>query len=1179
MPMTPQRKLRFWLFACLALINILAIAFVGASLQKSREQYIKRAESLTQNVANGVDQNLSSIFAKIDLSLRAIIDELEQQLAGQGIDETSVNTMLDRHQQRLPEVEAIRVADADGLVIFGKGLVKADRISWADRDYFAFHRDSTSSQLHVAEARMGRVAKQAIVGISRRYNHPDGRFAGVVSAPISVKQFNELAARYDLGPHGTIALRHANRGLISRHPAFPDQPSGQVGSTSASAELQKIMDSGVSSATYFTPSSADGYQRIVTFRRLENAPILLIAGSASEDYLAGWQDELVQTASVMSILLLLSLAAGTILSRQLRQAEAREQKLSESMGRQQRQHESLRRLNEIAALSHLPLTTQLKQALAVGSGLFNLEFGIVSHVEGEIYRVVTQVSPPGTLEDGQEFDIGVTYCNITLSGSGVVAITTMGESPYATHPCYKAFKLEAYIGASIFVDGQLFGTVNFSSPNPYDREFDNTDREFMALLARWMGSTIGRDKAQQELAASTRHLQTIIDTEPECVKVLAPDGSLQQMNRAGLSMIEADSFEQVEGCDVYELISPADRETFRKLNADVCTGKSGSLTFEIIGLKGTRRWMETHAVPMRDNEGTVTGVLAVTRDITQRKQAEVELETHRLHLEELVQQRTMALLETEARASHVIQSSADGLYGIDIEGRISFINPAACKLLGYSPEQVIGLNCHELMHHSRQDGTIYPANECPSTRAMLSGETIRVDDEVYWHADGHAIPVMYSTHPMIQDGRIVGAVTSFVDMSQQRAAADARERALAAAEHLARVRSEFLANMSHEIRTPLNGVLGFAEIGYRNYQNSAKALDAFAKIKASGTRLLGVINDVLDFSKIEAGKMRIEQTSVAIAEIIDHAAELVRERANAKHLSLHVELSDDLPAHCLSDPLRLNQILLNVLSNAVKFTERGTVTLRASLQGTQLLFTVTDTGIGMSEVELAMLFSPFQQADASATRRFGGTGLGLAISKRIAELMNGDIRIVSQPGKGTTVEISLPYVACHLAAPPQSDTVCDAQKDDKPLAGLSILVAEDDAINQAVLEEHLNRDGARIVMVGTGREAVERVEGDGISAYDVVLMDVQMPDMDGYEATRRIKAIAPRLPIIAQTAHAFNEERERCLAAGMVGHLAKPIDARELASLIREHAVPKCSTQGSVGNALSPAEAAETTDA
>ncbi|MCK5887198.1 MAG: response regulator, partial [Alcanivorax sp.] len=334
---------------------------------------------------------------------------------------------------------------------------------------------------------------------------------------------------------------------------------------------------------------------------------------------------------------------------------------------------------------------------------------------------------------------------------------------------------------------------------------------------------------------------------------------------------------------------------------------------------------------------------------------------------------------------------------------------------------------------------------------------------------------------------------------------------------------------------------------------SSKQKDYISKILGSANGLLGIINDILDFSKIEAGKMDMEQTDIVIAEIINHAVELIRERANAKQLALDIQMAGDLPARCQSDPLRLNQILLNVLSNAVKFTERCRVALHAGRVGDRLSITVTDTGIGMNESQLSELFSPFHQADAAATRRFGGTGLGLAISKRIAELMHGDIRVESQKGIGTTVRIDLPCIPCKGMAIEEPTSTAPLHGEEQPLRGTRILVAEDDAINQAVLQEHLQPSGAQIVMVSSGREAVERVQQDGPSAYDVVLMDVQMPDMDGYEATRRIRAIAPNLPVIAQTAHAFNEEREKCLAAGMVGHLAKPIDCMALTKLVREH--------------------------
>jgi PAS domain S-box-containing protein len=1152
--MTPSRQLRTLLIASLVCTNILVIAFCSYFLHQNRLHHEQQAESLTQNIALALDQNISSSVEKIDLALQTVADELERQLTTGKFDEAGINAFLARHEQRLPEVEAFRVANADGLVILGKGVIKSDPVSWADRDYFTYHRDHTERTIHVAEPRMGRVAKQYIVGFSRRYNHPDGRFAGVISAPISLSHFTQLLSRFDLGAHGVIALRDANLRVITRLPAIPDQPAGQVGNTVVSPELRQQVDAGLPSATYYTPASADGYQRLVTYRRLSKASMIVIAGTAKEDYLAGWMSEVYQTSAGALGFLLLSILSGGFLSQQLLKAESRERILSRSIENRQRQHESLRRLNEIAALSHLPLAEQLEQALAVGAKLLELQYGIVSQVSGDVYRIVSQVSPPDTLQNGQEFSLGVTYCSITLGKADVVAISNMSQSPHAGHPCYSIFKLEAYIGAPITVDGAIFGTVNFSSPNTYSREFDETDREFIALLARWIGSTIERDRTQQNLAASERQLQTIIETEPECVKILAPDGSLRQMNRAGLAMIEAESLDQVIGRNIAGIIAPTDREAFRDLNTRVCSGEAGSLTFEIIGLKGGHRWLETHAVPMRDNDGKITGVLGLTRDITERKQAEAELEQHRRHLEELVQQRTTALLETEARASHIIQASADGLYGIDADGLITFINPAACEMLGYSAEQVIGRSCHTLFHHSKPDGTPYPSSECPSHNALRFGHTVRIDNEVYWHADGHAVPVMYSTHPMVKVGKTIGAVTSFVDMSEQRAAALARERALLAAESLARVRSEFLANMSHEIRTPLNGVLGFADIGYRNAQDSEKARNAFAKIQLSGKRLLGVINDVLDFSKIEAGKLSIEQTEVAIAEVVEHAVDLVRDRAATKRLELRVELAPDLPEHCLSDPLRMGQVLLNVLSNAIKFTEQGRVTVSVSCRADQLLFQVADSGIGMSEVQLADLFNPFQQADASATRKFGGTGLGLAISKRIIELMHGDIRVQSQPGAGTTVDFSFPYIPYDTSATKHSAGPASAvAAADKPLAGVSFLIAEDEEINQSVLEENLIEDGARVTMVSNGRQAVERIARDGPAAYDIVLMDIQMPEMDGYEATRRIQALAPDLPIIAQTAHAFSEEREKCMAAGMIGHLAKPIDPAELLQLVRQH--------------------------
>jgi PAS domain S-box-containing protein len=549
-------------------------------------------------------------------------------------------------------------------------------------------------------------------------------------------------------------------------------------------------------------------------------------------------------------------------------------------------------------------------------------------------------------------------------------------------------------------------------------------------------------------------------------------------------------------------------------------------------------------------------VYASSRDITERKRAEAELERHRDHLEELVQERTAELSAAEARARQIIECAADGLYGLDAEGRLSFVNPASCRMLGHAAEALLGQSAHALFHHSRPDGSPYPEEECPLLACLRAGQAQRAEDEVYWHADGHPIPVMYAAHPLWREGKIAGAVVSFVDLSGIRAAEQAREQALVAAENLARARREFLANMSHEIRTPLNGILGFAQIGLRQSNGEGKAGAAFSRIIESGQLLLGIVNDILDFSKVEQGKLAVESVPVDLLEEVRQSLGLVQEKARAKGLALKVRKQPGLPSHCLSDPLRLKQILVNLLSNAVKFTDAGSIAFSASLEGGELLFDIADTGVGMDASQLDRLFKPFEQADGSTTRKFGGTGLGLAITRHLVGLMGGRIEVESALGAGSRFRVVLPYRPCASPPRPEVRAAPAAAPAPPPLAGLAILVAEDNEINRCLLEENLRSSGARPALAEDGWEAVRRVREDGADAYDLVLMDIQMPELDGYEATRRIHEIAPGLPVIGQTAHAFGEEKDRCFAAGMVAHIAKPIDPEQLVELIRRHARP-----------------------
>ncbi len=377
------------------------------------------------------------------------------------------------------------------------------------------------------------------------------------------------------------------------------------------------------------------------------------------------------------------------------------------------------------------------------------------------------------------------------------------------------------------------------------------------------------------------------------------------------------------------------------------------------------------------------------------------------------------------------------------------------------------------------------------------------------------------------------------------------QAALETAERANAAKGVFLANMSHEIRTPISAVMGLARIGMR--QNVGRKTEiTCSQILDAGKHLLGVVNDILDFSRIEAGKLVIDPRSFHLADTVQQAVDIVADRARAKDLRLMVEYIavPPAPTFVIGDALRLGQILMNLLSNAIKFTEFGEVRLSIDCHGDHVLFRVADSGPGMTSEQMSRLFKPFEQADNTLTRKFGGSGLGLAISRDLAILMGGDIAVSSAVGQGSVFTLHLPLPA----GEPVEDAAATLNTAEGPLLiGLCILAAEDVEVNRVILEDLITTQGATVVWAHDGQQAVDLVASRGGGAFDVVLMDIQMPVMDGYDATLRIRVLAPQLPVIGLTAHAMAEERERCLAAGMVAHLTKPIDPDVVVATILEH--------------------------
>lgn len=508
-------------------------------------------------------------------------------------------------------------------------------------------------------------------------------------------------------------------------------------------------------------------------------------------------------------------------------------------------------------------------------------------------------------------------------------------------------------------------------------------------------------------AAEARH-RSVVNSVKEVIFHIDRDGRWTFLNPAWTE-ITALRLESCIGRAMTDFVHPDDRRRIVDAHARLMGGIATDqrYQFRVITRDGEIRWLEAFARATQFNDEVVDGISGTLDDVTDRRTAEAELETYRHHLERLVEARTNELLKTEARAMHILQSSADGLFGVSIDGRITYINRAACEMLGYEEDAVLGKNAHDLFHHSRPNGEPFAGEDCPGLQALQNGRPHREDDDTFWHAAGHPIPVTYSIYPLNIAGEFIGSVVSFVNMSARRSAELSMKQALDAAENLAQARAQFIANVSHELRTPLHAVLSFAALGMRHVNNPERASTNFEKIMKSGRLLLSVVNDILDFAATEAGKLRVECSPVRVSSVINEAVELVSERVQAKGLLLDVEMEDPT-LDCLADRLRLSQILMNLLSNAIKFTDQGSIVVECKRHKGKVLVTVSDTGIGMTQDAIQRAFKPFEQVDGSATRRASGTGLGLAISRNLAELMGGALQATSQPGLGSHFTLALP---------------------------------------------------------------------------------------------------------------------------------------------------------------------------
>ncbi len=507
-------------------------------------------------------------------------------------------------------------------------------------------------------------------------------------------------------------------------------------------------------------------------------------------------------------------------------------------------------------------------------------------------------------------------------------------------------------------------------------------------------------------------------------------------------------------------------------------------------------------------------------------------------------QQTLRASEQRFRALVEHSSDAIALLGRDLE--FLYASPSTERLLGFRPDDLIGRAFFEIVHPA----DVAAVHQFYAKSLEDPGEP-SVGECRFRHADGtwrwiEGVGVNYFDDPAIS-----ALVLNYRDITDRKQAALQLQEAKDAAEAASRAKSEFLANMSHEIRTPMNGIIGMTQLAMQATTKHEQQ-EYLGLVKSSGDALVTLINDILDLSKIEAGRIDLESIPFAPHRVAAEAVKVLEWRAREKGLEMRCEYAPGLPAVVRGDPSRFRQVLLNLVGNAIKFTAAGHVAVRldtgvdAGADAAALHVSVTDTGIGISAEQQSIIFEKFTQADGSTSRKYGGTGLGLAISTRLASLMGGRVWVESTRGRGSTFHFTACFDRCDEAALPASAEPGEGM----PRAGsrtLSVLLAEDNAVNQLLALRLLEKHGHRVTTAVNGVEAVEILAQQ---LFDVVLMDVQMPEMGGFEATAAIRqqeaGTGRHQPIVAMTAHALHGDRERCLTAGFDGYIAKPISEREL---------------------------------
>ncbi|BDX02640.1 hypothetical protein MACH16_13880 [Marinomonas pontica] len=802
--------------------------------------------------------------------------------------------------------------------------------------------------------------------------------------------------------------------------------------------------------------------------------------------------------------------------------------------------QTLKRLHEVTANSALSLDEKLQKILKVGSDQFALPIGLISCIEGDVYTVKYSHTPNGEVLPGTEFELGNTYCVHTLSSDLPTSFFHTAISDIKEHPCYVNFGLEAYIGIVVYVRGRRWGTLNFSSPTPKTQPFSEDDYEVMKLLAQWVGNemTLEQDRALQqqyenELKEQKIFFESLFVNAPEAIVLVGADRRVKMINPA-FSELFGYQLDEIRGQST-QMLYAEERDFIKQGDAyDVTTADIlNRYRASYIHKQGHVFHTETIGSQIRNVDGSLGGYIAHVRDVSERLEVEKKM------------------IDTNLRLSIAADAAGIGVWELDLHTETLNWDDWMYRLYGTS--QQAGLSPLDLWEEC-----VYPEDKVRLRGVFqnLSMEGYLTSPEVAFiskeldfdfkivRKDGQT-RYLKSDAILVLDkmGHASHLIGVNMDVTSRKETEvllrEASQQALAAS----KAKSNFLATMSHEIRTPLNGVLGMAELLSGTSLNFEQR-EQLRVLQESGEGLLTLINDLLDFSKIEAGHLSIERVDFNLEKTLYDIVRMLVIKAEEKGIDLLVEYAENCPRFLVGDVFRIKQILTNLISNAIKFTNEGhvlvTVNGITNKQGqATLTIHVADTGVGIDKAVQPFLFNAFVQADSSTTRKFGGTGLGLAITKQLIALMQGEISLVSEPDVGSTFSVCLSLPVSHAIS--HIETVVNEDL----LIGKKTLVIDDNETNLTILKNQLRSCDIYTDTEVDPVEALYRIKkaiDDGVP-YQIVILDYMMPELDGLMLAKLIREASGSTlrPVILMTTSAGLISSEKLSDVGVNVNVAKPM--------------------------------------